>query len=225
VKLLGIETSSSTGSVALCVGDEVRAREIATPREQTERLLPLIDEVLAEAGIDLPALDGIAFGRGPGSFTGLRIATAIAQGLALASGVPLLPVSSLLCLAQTALRTQQATRSLVCVDARMGEVYWAEFAHAGGALRAVADERLGLPADVAAPAQWPWTGVGDGFASYRDALAAQIAAAQRILPDLKPAAEDLFPQGALDLAAGRSVTPAEALPVYLREQTAWRRSP
>jgi tRNA threonylcarbamoyladenosine biosynthesis protein TsaB len=224
VKLLGIETSSGTGSVALGIGADVHERAIATPREQTELLLRLVDETLAAAGVELGALDGIAFGRGPGSFTGLRIAAAIAQGLALASGVPLLPVSSLQCLAQTAWRTERARRSLVCVDARMGEVYWAEFACEDGIVRAAGDERLGSPADVVAPAQRPWTAVGDGFASYRSALADRVAGADRALPDLRPAAQDLFAQAAADLAAGRSVTPDAALPVYLREHTAWRRS-
>ena len=224
MKLLGIETSSSVGSIALRCGAETRVREIATPREQTEQLLPLVHELLAEAGVRLGALDGIAFGRGPGSFTGLRVAAAVAQGLALASAVPLLPVSSLLCLAQTAWRKEGVARSLVCVDARMGELYWAEFAENGGVLRAAGDERLGAPGDLMVPANRPWAAVGDGFASHRETLAERIAAAERVLPDLKPAAEDLFPQGALDLAAGRSVTPGEALPVYLREHTAWRRS-
>jgi tRNA threonylcarbamoyladenosine biosynthesis protein TsaB len=224
VKLLGIETSSNVGSVALLIGDDVREREMASPREQTAQLLRLVDESLVAAGLVLADLDGIAFGRGPGSFTGLRVAAAVAQGLALASGVPLLPVSSLQCLAQTAFRMQQAERVLACVDARMGEVYWAEFALDAGVLRTVGGERLGIPSDVAVPAERPWAAVGGGFASYCDALSGALALAALRLPDLKPAAEDLFPQARLDLAAGRSVTPAEALPVYLREHTAWRRS-
>jgi tRNA threonylcarbamoyladenosine biosynthesis protein TsaB len=223
VKLLGIETSSGAGSVAVRVGDEVRSLQIATPREQTELLLRLVDESLRAAGIELRSLDGIAFGRGPGSFTGVRLAAAIAQGLALASGVPLVPVSSLLCLAQTAWRTQRAARTLVCVDARMGEVYWAPFVAEGGIVSAAGDERLGLPGDIVAPDR-PWTAVGDGFASYRENLAARTASAQRLLPELKPAAEDLFACAISELAAGRAVAPGEALPVYLREHTAWRRS-
>ena len=92
-------------------------------------------------------------------------------------------------------------------------------------MRAEGDERLGAPADLTFPAEGPWAAVGDGFASYRDTLAARVAAAaERMLPDLKPAAEDLFPRAARISLAGRSVTPAEALPVYLREHTAWRRS-
>ena len=224
MKLLGIETSSNVGSVALRIGGEIRSAEMASPREQTEQLLTLVHESLAAAGLTLRDLDGIAFGRGPGSFTGLRIAAAIAQGLAVTSGVPLLPVSSLQCLAQTALRSAGAACSLVCVDARMGEVYWAAFALHGDVMRPAGDERLGMPANLAAPAARPWAAVGDGFASYRDALAGLAAGAERTLADLKPAAQDLLPQAVADLAAGRSVTPRDALPVYLREHTAWRRS-
>jgi tRNA threonylcarbamoyladenosine biosynthesis protein TsaB len=225
MKLLGIETSTNIGSVAIAIDGDVSSREMASPREQTAQLLGLVDHSLVAAGITLAELDGIVFGRGPGSFTGLRVAAAVAQGLALASGVPLLPVSSLQCLAQTAVRKERAGRSLVCVDARMGELYWAEFASVDGIARLVGDERLGNPGDVAAPVERPWAAVGDGFASYRDALGEQSARAERVLADLKPSAEDLFPQAVLDLAAGRSVTPGQALPVYLREHTAWRRSP
>jgi tRNA threonylcarbamoyladenosine biosynthesis protein TsaB len=224
MKLLGIETSTNVGSVAIAVDGDVSSREMASPREQTAQLLELVDHALSSAGIALAELDGIAFGRGPGSFTGLRVAAAVAQGLALASRVPLLPVSSLQCLAQTAVRKERAERPLVCVDARMGEVYWAEFESVDGVARRVGDERLGGPGDVAAPAGRSWTAVGDGFASYRDALGERSALALRLLADLKPSAEDLFPQALLDLSAGRSVTPGQALPVYLREHTAWRRS-
>ena len=224
MKLLGIETSSSVGSIALRMPDGVAVRSIATPREQTERLLALADELLAEAGLALRSLDGIAFGRGPGSFTGLRVAAAVAQGFAAASGVPLLPVSSLQCLAQGALRTSGARRTLVCVDAHMGEVYWAEFEVRGAHAEPACPERLGAPADVAPPAQAGWTAVGDGFAAHAAALAAQAAAADRVLADAKPHAQDLFPQAERDLAAGRAVGAAQALPVYLREHTAWRRS-
>ena len=125
MNLLGLETSSTVGSVAVETPGGVLVREIATPREQTAQILALIDELLREAGIGLPDLDGIAFGRGPGSFTGLRVSVAVAQGLAAVAGMPLLPVSSLLCLAERAWREHGCERALVCVDAHMGEVYWA----------------------------------------------------------------------------------------------------
>jgi tRNA threonylcarbamoyladenosine biosynthesis protein TsaB len=223
VKLLGIETSGNGGSVALLVGGRTASREIATPREQTERVLAVAHELLGEARLGVADLDGIAFGRGPGSFTGLRLAAAVAQGLALAADVQLVPISSLLCLAQGASRASRAARVLVCIDARMGEIYWAEFELQGGLMRPASGERLGRPSELTAPAA-PWTAVGSGFAAHRDALSVPLAAADRILAELEPAAEDLFPFAEAALAAGQSVPPHEALPVYLREHTAWRRS-
>jgi tRNA threonylcarbamoyladenosine biosynthesis protein TsaB len=223
MKLLGIETSSSVGSIALEVDGRTDAREIATPREQTSRLLELAHAVLVEANLVIGDLDGIAFGRGPGSFTGLRIAAAVAQGLAVGCGLPLLPVSSLLCLAQRAWREHGITAALVCVDAKMGEVYWGEFALADGVMGSIGDERIGGPQGVRAPTAVSWSAVGDGLAAHRDALAVTLAAADRALPELKPAAQDLFPSAFRALAAGKAVAPQDALPVYLREQTAWRR--
>jgi tRNA threonylcarbamoyladenosine biosynthesis protein TsaB len=226
MNLLGIETSGAIGSVALRTPLGTRTREIATPREQTEKVLRLVDEMLAEAGIALSALGGIAFGRGPGSFTGLRVSTAIAQGLSAAAGVPVLPVSSLLCLAETAWREAQCERCLVGVDAHMGQVYWAEFVRRDGGCVLVGAERLSAPAEVVAPAGQGWAAVGSGFSadgSGRE-LTAVLALAGRVLPALSPAAQDLFPQAERDLAAGRTVDAAAALPVYLREDTAWRRS-
>ena len=224
MNLLGIETSSSTGSIALRLPEGIVVRTIATPREQTERLLALADELLGESGLQLRALDAIAFGRGPGSFTGLRVAAAVAQGFAVASGVPLLPVSSLLCIAQGAFRAAGARRCLVCVDAHMGEAYWGEFEVVDGRAEPVGPERLSSPAEVAPSLQSGWTAVGDGFVAHRAALEGVVGSAERVLPELRPSAEDLFPQAERDLAAGRAVAAAQALPVYLREHTAWRRS-
>jgi tRNA threonylcarbamoyladenosine biosynthesis protein TsaB len=223
MNLLAFETSSHFGSVALETERGVVVRGIATPREQTERLLTLTDELLAAAGIELADLSGIAFGRGPGSFTGLRVSAAVAQGLAAASGVALLPVSSLLCLAETAWREAGCERALVCVDAHMGEVYWAFAERRGGSVEIVGEERLAAPSEVAAPAG-PWCAVGSGFASHADALAPLARAATKVLPELVPAAAGLLPQAKRDLEAGRRTAPAAALPVYLREHTAWRRS-
>jgi tRNA threonylcarbamoyladenosine biosynthesis protein TsaB len=224
MNLLAFETSSRIGSVALETARGVLVRELAAPREQTERLLAVTDELLVEAGLALRDLHGIAFGRGPGSFTGLRVSVAVAQGLGTVSGVPLLPVSSLLCLAERAFAESGCERALVCVDAHMGEVYSAHAVRRGGIIEIVGDERIGAPASVAAPEGGPWCGVGSGFAAHAAALAAIAGAASRVLPDLVPAASALLPQAKRDLAAGRHTPPAVALPVYLRENTAWRRS-
>lgn len=220
---LGLETSSSVGSVALETAAGVRVREIPTPREQTERLLSLIDELLAEAGVSLHELDGIAVGRGPGSFTGLRVSMAVAQGLSAVSGVPLLPVSSLLGLAERARREYGCEEALVCVDAHMGEVYWALARRGVDGMETVGDERLGAPSTVVAPQGSAWFGVGSGFAAHAEALAPLLPPG-RALPHLVPSAVDLLPRAKRDLAAGLATAPSAALPVYLREQTAWRRS-
>jgi tRNA threonylcarbamoyladenosine biosynthesis protein TsaB len=225
MNLLAFETSSRLGSVALETAAGLTVRELGLPREQTERLLSAIDELLAAAGIELASLDGIAFGRGPGSFTGLRVSAAVAQGLGAASGVPLLPVSSLLCLAQRAWDETRCERALVSIDAHMGEVYWAIAQRASGAVEIVGDERLGAPGDVAPPSAAPWCAVGSGFAAHAEALAPLTRRAARVLPDLVPSAAALLPGAKRDLAAGRATPPAAALPVYLREHTAWRRSP
>jgi tRNA threonylcarbamoyladenosine biosynthesis protein TsaB len=224
VKLLGLETSGRVGSVALSIDGRVDAREIVNARAQTERLLAVVDELLAGAGLEIAGLDGIAFGRGPGSFTGLRVAAAVAQGLAAPARVPLLPVSSLLCLAQRAWRSERVEHAVACVDAHMGEIYWGEFELRNGTLSAVGPERLGSPSELAPPGGSDWVAVGGGFAAQREPLAAVLATARRALPELEPAAEDLFPAAAEALAAGQITSPREALPVYLREHTAWRRA-
>lgn len=219
-----METSSAVGSVALKVGASLATRTIPVPREQTEQLLRLTDELLAGAGLELRALDGVTFGRGPGSFTGLRVAAAIAQGFAFATGVPLLPVSSLLCIAQGAWRVAGVERALVCVDAHMGEVYCGEFELRDGAMAAAGEERLVAPALLVPPRSGAWHAVGNGFAAYADVLGPIAAQAAGVMADALPSAEDLLPQAVLDLEAGRAVAPADALPTYLRGDTAWRRS-
>jgi tRNA threonylcarbamoyladenosine biosynthesis protein TsaB len=224
VNLLGFETSSPVGSVAIATPAGVWMRELATPREQTEQIIALTDELLSFAAIGLEDLDGIAFGRGPGSFTGLRVSVAVAQGLSTVSGIPLLPVSSLLCLAERAWREHGCERALVCVDAHMGEVYWAHTERRGGSVSIVGDERLSAPSEVAPPAGTGWCAVGSGFAAHADGLGDVTAAAARVFLELAPSARDLFPEAERALGAGRIAPAAEALPVYLREHTAWRRS-
>jgi tRNA threonylcarbamoyladenosine biosynthesis protein TsaB len=224
MNLLALETSSSVGSVAIETPAGVLVRELDTPREQTEQIIALTDELLRAAGISLPDLDGIAFGRGPGSFTGLRVSAAIAQGLAAVDHLPLLPVSSLLCLAERASREHGCERALVCVDAHMGEVYWASAARHDGVVAIVGDERLGAPTDVAPPAAVSYCALGSGFAAHANVLAKIVHDAAGVFTKLTPSAVDLLPQAKRDLQAGRVGAAAAALPVYLREHTAWRRS-
>lgn len=223
MKLLAIETSSDVGSVALLVGENLAQQHIATPREQTERILPIIGELLATAGVSLKDLDGIAFGRGPGSFTGLRVAAAVAQGLGLAVDVPLLPVSSLAAMAQGRWRTDRQKRSLVCIDARMGEVFWGAYEIREDMAELLGVEHLSAPGAVAWTDAGSWGGVGSGFDAYRDALETIIAEAGNILAACQPGAADLLPQALADLRGGRAQSAEDATPVYLRDETAWQK--
>lgn len=222
VKLLAFETSSREGSVALQVDGAVQQESIATPREQTGQLLPLTARLLGGAGLSLRDLDAIAFGRGPGSFTGLRIAAAAAQGLAMATGLPLLPVSSLAATAQGLWRTHGSSTTLVCVDARMGEVYWAAFEIHDDLARVVGTEQLTVPAAASSAGLASWSAAGNGFDVYRDALAGLTAQAQGVYATAWPQATDLFPLALADLAAGRGRMPEDANPAYLRSESAWK---
>ncbi len=234
-RLLALETSSATGSVALAAGGEVRERTIPTPREQTELVLPFVAELLAAAGLELADLDAIVFGRGPGSFTGLRIAASLAQGFAMAAQRAIVAVSSLAALAERARREHGAQRVLTCVDARMGEVYWALYeADAGqGLMRLEGEERLSPPEALAAEAAKtlaaePWRGwfaAGTGWERFAEALEPLAARAAGAAAGLVPSARDLLPAAEAELAAGRVLAPEEALPVYLRSESAWRRLP
>jgi tRNA threonylcarbamoyladenosine biosynthesis protein TsaB len=225
LRLLAIETSSATATIALAVGDAVAERTIATPREQTGRALGIIDELLVEAGLRLADLDALVFGQGPGSFTGLRVAAAIAQGLSLGSGRPIVPVSSLAGLAQRAF-TEPAPAAvgiacvLCCVDARMGEVYSASFAQVDGLASPLAAESIGAPAAVRSPAA-PYLAVGDGLLACREALESVVAGAVASDPGLFPRARDLLPLARGRVARGEFVPIEAALPLYLRESGAW----
>ena len=223
MKLLAIETSSTVGSLALLDGDTVAEREIATPRAQSESVLPRVRELLADAGLALGSLDAIAFGRGPGSFSGIRLGAAVAQGLALSNDLPVIPISSLAAAAQRAWREHGAARSLVCVDARMGEVYWALFNIEDGLAERDGPERLGAPATLVCPRDEPWSAVGDGFAEYSAELEAAIVRAAAVFADCRPTARDLLPRARHDFADGRFCAATSALPVYLRGEHAWRR--
>ena len=222
MKLLAFETSSGEGSVALSIDGDVRQASIPTPRQQTAQLLPLGSGLLAGAGLQLADLDGIAFGRGPGSFTGLRIAAAAAQGLGLATGLPLLPVSSLAATAQGLWRTHGLSNTLVCVDARMGELYWGAFEVRAGLACVVGTEQLTAPEAVTDAGMASWSAAGSGFDVYDDELAGLTARAGGVFPHACPQAADLFPLAAADLVAGRGRAPEDANPAYLRSEAAWR---
>lgn len=224
MNLLAIETSSSIGSIALGRDGHVEQRLIESPREQTELALPLIEELLHAQELRLESLDALAFGRGPGAFTGLRIAAALAQGLGMSMGLPLVGVSSLAVAALGVCRKSGASRVLVCVDARMGEVYWAAFEARDGAVIALTDERIGRPADVDVPDSGPWVLAGDGLAAYPADVERFAAVTSRAMFEVVPSACNLLPLAERELAAGHTLTPDSARPIYLRDSSAWKPS-
>ena len=221
--LLALETANDQCSVALLSADGqlLASRYDHRAREQTRLLLPLIDEVLAEVGQSLSDVQAIAFSRGPGSFSGIRINAAVTQALAWAHDLPVLPISTLQATAQTALAQTAATRLMVVLDARMNEVYVAAYQRdAAGGLQLVGDEQLLAYAAVCLPAAWQtddrvvWGGSGV-------ALLADLPAARSITA-VSASALQIAELGLAAYRAGQAVAAEQALPVYLRDD-AWKK--
>ena len=188
----------------------------------SERLLPLVAEVLAEAGWSLRSLDGIAFGAGPGAFTGVRIACGVAQGLALGADLPLVPVPTLEALAQATWRSHAANEVFACLDARMREVYVAAYARENGRWRESLAPAVMRPSEAALPAHASagasWFGAGGGFAAYPD-LAPRLGIT-KLDPDAVPDARSIGELAQPRLAAGEGVAARDALPLYVRHRVA-----
>ena len=218
MKLLAIETATEACSVALWLDGEIRERFEIAPRRHAELTLPWAEQLLAEAGVKKSQLDAIAIGRGPGAFTGVRLAIAIGQGIALALDRPVVPVSTLGALALQA----QGPRVLAAIDARMGEVYAAAFEVRDGDMLALDTERVIHPETVELPGDVNgWQGVGTGFAAQEGALAARLGSRfSAIDAAALPHAADVARLGALAFARGEAVAPEFAEPAYLRNNVA-----
>ena len=219
MNLLAIDTTESACSAALAVGGEIRSRFQVAPRQHSELLLPIVEALLAEAELGVTGLDGIAFSRGPGSFTGIRIAAGVAQGIALGADLPVVPVSTLMALAQGAVRETAAGRVLAALDARMGELYWAAYGQGPEGLRLLGSEMVAPPPRVTAPAAQDWIATGSGWDSYREQLLPRFRPV-RVLHDRQVHARDVAALGIDGLMRGEGVPAEQALPVYLRDQVA-----
>jgi tRNA threonylcarbamoyladenosine biosynthesis protein TsaB len=217
MNLLAFETATEACSVALWIDGALRERFEIAPRRHAELALPWADALLAEAGIAKSRLDAIAVGRGPGAFTGVRLAIAIAQGIALALDRPVVPVSTLQALAMQA----SAERILAAVDARMGEVYLGAFVRDGDGLpQATGDEIVARPDGVAIP-EGNWSGVGTGFAADDKALEKLLQGRlSSVDPSALPHAGDVARLAALAFARGEAVAPERVEPAYLRNDVA-----
>ncbi len=221
MNLLAIETATEACSVALAIDGAVRERFELAPRRHAELALPWIDALLAEGGIARGAIDAIAVGRGPGAFTGVRLAVALAQGLALGLDRPLLPVSSLAALALGA-RAQPGQRVLAAIDARMGEVYVGAYRIGDDGLpEPLADEVLCMPAQPVLAEGGDLIGIGTGFAAVDGALVSALGVRLRSAqPDAWPHAADVARLGLAAWARGEAVAPESVEPAYLRDKVA-----
>jgi tRNA threonylcarbamoyladenosine biosynthesis protein TsaB len=226
MKILALDTATEACSVALSLGDGIEERVldryVELDRGHAERLLPMIDELLAEGGLTLASLDAIAFGRGPGGFTGVRLAASVAQGLAFGAGVGVVPVSDLAAVAQQAVELQPgARRVLVVNDARMREVYWAQFT-VDGLVTLQGAEQVGPQTTVSVgdADQGPWVAAGRGLAVYPELAERCRAQGASLLTQLLPRAREILRLARTAVAAGQTLPAELALPVYVREQVA-----
>ena len=216
MRLLAFETATRRLSVALSQDGEWIERAAEVPNGGSERLLPWVHDLLAEAGLALTQIDGIAFGAGPGSFTGLRLACGVAQGLAYGLDLPVVPVSSLEALALASGECEV----WVCLDARMNEVYGAAYRIEGESVRQLMHPVCMPPAAVPAPTFAGGWGVGDGFASYGELLRLRKADLEGVRADVFPTAAAVLRLAAGTFARGGAGPAALAQPVYVRDKVA-----
>lgn len=217
MKLLALDTSAEACSVAFWIDGKIFSRTVITVNRHTEIVLPLLDQLRAETQLPLQDLDGIAFGAGPGAFTGVRTAASVAHGIALACGCPVVAVSSLAALARAGWRETAVATQLALLDARRGEVYWGLYTvpDADHAIALVVDA-VQSPTQIQSPNN-SWCAVGRGWEVYADILTARlrptvVASAECRYPD----AEDIAALAVTELNAGRGRSLRDALPVYLR---------
>jgi tRNA threonylcarbamoyladenosine biosynthesis protein TsaB len=211
MRFAAFETSTEWCSVALWLDGEIAGVEERAGQGHSERLLPMLDGLTAGAGISLRALDAVAFGAGPGSFTGLRIACGVAQGIAFARGIPAIGISTLEAMAEES----GGQRVVACLDARMREVYYSALDRHDGRWREVIPAQCVAPAAVTLPPGAGWIGCGNGFSAYGSMGLATV------IPDIHPSAMSVARLAAPRLAAGEGVDAALATPLYVRDKVAF----
>jgi tRNA threonylcarbamoyladenosine biosynthesis protein TsaB len=222
--LLALDTATEACSVALLHEGKVLSHYEVIPRLHAQRLLPMIKQLLADASVPMSALDAIAFGRGPGAFTGVRIAVGVVQGLAFALDRPVLPVSNLAVLAQRSLREQGVSQVAAAIDARMDEVYWGCYRAEQGEMRLQGIESVLPPEQAALPrdADGEWFAAGTGWGAYAQRIPVAVSGCDAAM---LPHAEDLLTLARFAWARGEAVVADQAQPVYLRDQVATPKAP
>lgn len=230
MKFLALDTSTEACSVALALDDQILALDEVCPQQHSKRILPMVQQLLADAGISLHQLDGIIFGRGPGSFTGVRIGVSVAQGLAFGADLPVFGVSTLAAMAQAAAVQQNATEVIAAIDARMAEVYIAAYAlDEAGLMQAITPEIAAKPAalpEVLTSLSFTsqLLGVGTGWQTYPQALQ-QLAPALIADSILYPSAQFMLPFASRAWQQQLFVSAEQAEPVYVRDEVTWQKLP
>jgi len=219
MRILAIETSTDACSAALLINNECHEQYELAPRQHTSVILSQVKLLLADAGLCFNQLDAIAFGCGPGAFTGLRIATGVAQGLAYGANLPVIPVSSLAALAQGTFRRYQVQSILVAQDARMNEVYWACYQIKNETANLLGEESLGQPSSVQLHFNGAWAGAGNGWHEYKELMLKQTGRPEQgCFSDLYPRSEDIAHLAKLYYLRGDVCSAEVAAPTYLRNQ-------
>jgi tRNA threonylcarbamoyladenosine biosynthesis protein TsaB len=225
MNILIIDTATEACSVALEVNQHVYKRFEICPQEHSQRILPMIDEVLKEAKVTLQDLDYLAFGRGPGSFTGVRIATGVLQGLALGTGHKVIGISTLAAMAQQAYAQNQSEHVCAAIDARMLEVYFGQYQLKQGVMVLSGEEQVLSPDEgsLLLSSSKVITGVGTGWLAYPEL---NVTDKIDVLPDvLYPNAVFMLPIAKALIADGQAVTIDDIQPVYLRDKVTWKKLP
>ena len=228
--ILALECASDSCSVALLNSSGIVEKITDSPKRHNELLLPMVDALLSEAQLAVSDIDAIAFGCGPGSFTGIRIAASVAQGLAFAGEKPVIPISSLAALAQAAYGKLNCSEVLTAVDARMGEIYWAHYRLDNKKImRLIGDESLCLPSkvpdifDSKSVQVYDLLAVGSGYCYQADF--SFNTSSVNWAPEISASAKEIVKLAAVAYEAGRLLPAEQAIPVYLRETVNWKKLP
>lgn len=225
MKILALDAATEACSAALKIGDEVISRFEIAPQQHSQKLLPFVDELLAEAGIKLADVDGICFGQGPGSFTGVRIGVAITQGLAFGAELPVVGVSSLATMAQQVIEAHSAKNVITAIDARMAEVYLAHYQNVDGLATLIGKESVVKPEQIEKQ-DTTLSGAfnaGTGWETYSEQLADKFSVQSSGIQ--LPNAEFMLPLAVAKFAAGEGLEAELAQPNYVRDEVTWQKLP
>jgi len=229
MKILAIDTATEACSAAIYVDGEVLSEYKLAPREHTQLILPMVDRLLSQAGLKINQLDALSFARGPGAFTGVRIAAGVVQGLSYADDLPVVPVSTLAAMAAGIYYQHGHQNVLSAIDARMSEVYWGAYHVQQDAIQLIDDEVVSAVENLQLSGEeytsQNWVAAGTGWSAYQTEFEKKINIAQeQIFADCLPSAEVIVKLAAQDYAQGKQMTAHQAQPVYLRDNVAKKKA-